>query len=60
MKTPMDIGVYLSKNKGNRIDQLKYSWIIKNLIYIMNCTRPDIAYSVSKQSWFLSNLIMDH
>jgi hypothetical protein len=50
MKTPMDIGVYLSKNKGNRIDQLKYSWIIKSLIYVMNCTRPDIAYSVSKQS----------
>ena len=46
----MDIGVYLSKNKGNRIDQLKYSWIIKSLIYVMNCTRPDIAYSVSKQS----------
>ena len=29
-------------------------------MYIMNCTRPDIAYSVSKLSRYTSNLGEDH
>jgi hypothetical protein len=37
VKTPIDINIYMSKNKGKRITQLKYSWIIESLIDIMNC-----------------------
>ena len=45
----MDISAHLSKNKGNRIDQIEYFYIIKSLMYVMNYTRPDIVYLVSKQ-----------
>jgi hypothetical protein len=35
VKIPMDLSIYLSKNKDNRINQLEYSWIIKSLISVM-------------------------
>jgi hypothetical protein len=57
MKTSMEISVYLSKNKGERRDQLEYCSIIRSLIYLMNCTS---AYSISKLSRFTSNLSMDN
>ena len=47
-RTPVDISLYLSKNKGDAVSQLKNSQIIGSLIYLMNCTRPDIAYAISK------------
>ena len=37
-----------------------YLRIVGSLMYIMNCTRPDIAYSVSKLSGYTSNLGEDH
>jgi len=57
MKTSMEISVYLSKNKGERIDQLEYCLIIRSLMYLTNCTS---AYSISKLSRFTSNLSMDN
>jgi len=59
MKTPMDIGVYLSK-KYNGINQLKYSWIIGSLINVINYIRPNIAYLVSKLSRFSNKLSMNN
>jgi hypothetical protein len=56
----MNISVYLSKNKGEEINQLKYSHIIRSLMCSMNCIRPDIFYSVSKLNGFLSNPSMDN
>ena len=47
--------IHLRKNKGTRVRQLEYSQIIKSLIYLMNCNRPDIAYVVSKLSRYTSN-----
>jgi len=38
VKTPINISAYLSKNRDKGTNQLKYSQIIRNLIYIMNCT----------------------
>jgi hypothetical protein len=35
VETPMSINIYLSKNKGKGIDQLKYSQIIETLMYVM-------------------------
>jgi hypothetical protein len=49
----------LSKNRGKRINQLKYSWIIESLMYVMNYTRPYVAYSTSKLSRFTSNPNID-
>ena len=37
-----------------------YLRIVGSLMYIMNCTRPDIAYSVSKLSGYTNNLGEDH
>jgi hypothetical protein len=59
-KTPIDISIYLSKNRGKKINQLEYSWIIRSLLHIINYTRLDIAYSVSKLSRFISNPSMNY
>jgi len=56
----MDISVHLSKNKGNGIDQIEYFYDIKSLMYVMNCTRLDIVYLVSKRSRFTRNPSIDH
>ena len=47
--------IHLHKNTGTWIRQLEYSQIIKSLMYLMNCTRLDIAYAVSKLSRYTSN-----
>jgi hypothetical protein len=60
MNTLVDVNLHLTKNKENVISQLEYSRVIDSLMYIMNCTRPDIAYSVSKLSRYTSNLGEDH
>ena len=54
-KTPVDVTLHLSKNKGESVSQVKYYRLIGSLMYLMSCTRPDIAYSVSKLSSYLSN-----
>ena len=59
-RTLVDINLHLSKNIGQSILQLEYSHIIRSLMYVMNCTRPDIAYSVSKLSRYTSNLGVDY
>jgi hypothetical protein len=48
------------KNKGKEINQLEYSWIISSIIYVINCTRSNIAYSITKLSRFTSKPSMDH
>ena len=59
-RTPVDINLHLSKNIGQSISQLEYSCIIGSIMYVLNCTRPDIAYSVSKLSRYTSNPGVDH
>ena len=53
--SPIDVTLHLTKNTGETVSQLLYSRIIGSLMYLMNCTRPDIAYAVSKLSRFTSN-----
>ena len=60
VRTPVDVNLHLTKNKGQGTSQLEYLRIIGSLMYIMNCTRPDIAYSVSKLSRYTSNPGEDH
>ncbi|KAL0282476.1 UNVERIFIED_CONTAM: Retrovirus-related Pol polyprotein from transposon TNT 1-94, partial [Sesamum angustifolium] len=59
-KTPVDLNIHLAKNKGELECQIEYSRIIGSLMYIINCTRPDIAYAVNKLSRFTSNPSKDH
>ena len=60
VRTPVDMNLHLSKNTGEGVSQLEYSQIIWSLMYLMSCTRPDIAYAVSKLSRYTSNPRADH
>ena len=60
VRTPVDVNLHLTKNKGQGTSQLEYLRIIGSLVYIMNCTRSNIAYSVSKLSRYTSNPGEDH
>ena len=59
-RTPVDVNLFLSKNVHESISQLEYAQIIRSLMYLMNCTRPDIAYAVSKLSRYTSNPGVEH
>ena len=54
-RTPLDVNLYMSKNKGEGVSQLEYSKVIGSLMYLMSCIRPNIAYTVSKLSRYTSN-----
>ncbi|KAK8685120.1 hypothetical protein V6N13_041128 [Hibiscus sabdariffa] len=54
-KTPIDISQHLSKNKGQSVDQVEYARVIGSLMYLMSCTRPDIAFTISSLRRFTSN-----
>ena len=58
--TPFDANCKLKKNTGDVVSQLQYSQVIGSLMYLMNATRPDIAYSVSRLSRYTSNPGKDH
>ena len=57
---PFLLHIHLRKNTWIGIRQLEYYQIIGSLMYLMNCTRPDIAYAVSKLSRYTSNSGDDH
>ncbi|GKF68405.1 zinc finger, CCHC-type containing protein, partial [Tanacetum coccineum] len=50
VSTPIDISEKLMPNNGQVVSQLEYSRIIGCLMYVMTCTRPDIAFAVGKLS----------
>lgn len=56
----MDVNLFLCKNVQESISQLEYAQIIESLMYFINCTRPDIAYAVSKLSRYTSNPGVEH
>jgi hypothetical protein len=59
-RTPIDTTHHLSKNRGEGVAQLEYSRIIGSLMYLMTCTRPDLAYAVSRLSRYTSNPSSEH
>ena len=60
VRTPIDTNHHLSKNKGETISQIEYARVIGSLMYLMSCTRPNIAFSVSRLSRYTSNPGVDH
>ncbi|GJT97990.1 zinc finger, CCHC-type containing protein [Tanacetum coccineum] len=44
ISTPLDTYEKLMPNKGLAVSQLEYSSVIGCLMYVMTCTRPDIAF----------------
>ena len=59
-RTPIDTSQHLSKNRGESVGQLEYSRIIGSLMYLMTCTRPDLAYAVSRLSRYTSKPSSEH
>jgi hypothetical protein len=54
--------ILVSFFKRERIgrDQLRYSQMIRSLMYLASVTRPDISFAVSKLSRFTINTGADH
>ena len=60
VRTPFNPTEILHKNTNESVMQLEYSRVIGCLMYLMNCTRPDIAYAVSRLSRHTSNPGKEH
>ncbi|GAB5371106.1 hypothetical protein AAMO2058_001551200 [Amorphochlora amoebiformis] len=59
--TPMAPSVKLTKDEeGPGVDQEKYRSIIGKIAYLATCTRPDLAYTVSKLSRYLNDPKRSH
>ncbi|GKE92365.1 retrovirus-related pol polyprotein from transposon TNT 1-94 [Tanacetum coccineum] len=57
---PFEPSVHLKKNSGRVVSQLEYASYIGCLMYATHCTRPDIAFAVSKLSQYTSNPSLEH
>ncbi|KAA0035193.1 ty1-copia retrotransposon protein [Cucumis melo var. makuwa] len=55
LRTSFDASKHLKKNKGDSVSQPEYAKIIESVMYLMNYTRPDIAYAVSRLSRYTHN-----
>src|SRR3954464_10350928 len=60
VRTPFDSSMQLKKNRGDSVLQNEYAKVIGSLMFLMNCTRPDIAYAVSRLSRYTHNPSKDH
>ncbi|KAJ9566473.1 hypothetical protein OSB04_002439 [Centaurea solstitialis] len=59
-RTPIDTSQHVLRNRGDSVAQVEYSRIIGSLMYLMSCTRPDLAYAVSRKSRYTSNSSVEH
>ncbi|GKE06467.1 zinc finger, CCHC-type containing protein, partial [Tanacetum coccineum] len=60
VSTPIDTSEKLMTNNGQAVSQLEYSRVIGCLMYVMTCTRLDIAFAVGKLSRYTSNPRTQH
>nr|GEY46157.1 zinc finger, CCHC-type [Tanacetum cinerariifolium]GEZ10640.1 zinc finger, CCHC-type [Tanacetum cinerariifolium] len=58
VSTPMDTSEKLMPNNGQAVSQLEYYRVISCLMYVMTCTRPDIAFAVGELSRYTSNPVL--
>ncbi|KAF5775122.1 putative RNA-directed DNA polymerase [Helianthus annuus] len=58
--TPFDPSVKLNVNSGRAVAQLEYASAIGSMMYATHCTRPDIAFAVSKLSQYTVNPGTEH
>jgi len=56
VRTPYDPGIHLKKNKGSSVSQNEYTKIIESVMLLMNFTRPDIAYAITRLSRYTYKL----
>ena len=60
VSTPYASSSQLKKNKEHNITQIEYAQIIVSLMYLMNCTRPNIAYAIGRLSRYTQSPNKDH
>lgn len=60
VSTPYDSCLLLKKYEGPSVSQSEYAQIIGCLMYLTNCTRPDISYAVNRLSRYTHNPNKDH
>ncbi|RVW44196.1 Retrovirus-related Pol polyprotein from transposon TNT 1-94 [Vitis vinifera] len=60
VSTPYDPSSQLKKNREYSVAQIEYAQIIGSLMYLMNCTIPDIAYAIGRLSWYTQSPNQDH
>ncbi|KAI3496569.1 hypothetical protein L1887_38934 [Cichorium endivia] len=58
--TPFESSVKLKVNSGKAVAQLEYASAIGIMMYAMHCTRPGIAFAVSKLSQYTVNPGTEH
>ena len=58
--TPFDPSVKLKVNSERAVAQLEYASAIGSMMYATHCTRPDIAFAVSKLSQYTVNPGTEH
>ena len=60
MSTPYDLISQLKKNREHSVAQTKYAQIIGSLMYLENCTKPNIAYAIGRLSRYTQSPNQDH
>jgi len=58
--TPFDFSMKLNDYCDKAVAQLEYASAIGSLMYVMYCTRPDIAFVICKLSRYTSKPNTDH
>ena len=60
VSTPYDLNSQLKKNREHGVAQIEYAHIIGSLMYLMNCTKTDLAYVVGRLSRYTQSPNQDH
>ena len=60
VRTPYDPSIHLKKSRGSSVSQIEYAKIIRSVMFLMNSTRPDIAYAVSRLSRYTYDPAKEH
>jgi hypothetical protein len=60
MSIPYDSKMHSVKNHGDSLSQVKYVQIIGSLMFLTNCTCPNIAYVVGRLSICTHNPSVEH
>ena len=55
VRTLFDPSIHLKKNRGSSVSQVEYAKIIGGMMSLMNYTRPNIAYAISRLSRYTYN-----
>ncbi|KAL0327851.1 UNVERIFIED_CONTAM: Retrovirus-related Pol polyprotein from transposon TNT 1-94 [Sesamum calycinum] len=60
VRPPYDLAYVLKKNNGDSMSQAEYAKIIGSVMFLINYTRHDIAYAVSRLSRYTHNPNKEH